>query len=170
MRHSFFVDCVPPTVTAQQKGVRIVRGRPLYYVKGKVRSARDFYWSIFEQNRPPVPFDGALRALIVLTYPWRSRETNKTRALRWVPMPVRPDWDNLGKLPYDVLSELSYWNDDGQVFDGRVVKGWGERPGVRVTIETVEFEFFAHLVGAEGEEAVFHTDEAIANMNGGRNV
>ena len=138
MTYSFFVECVPPTVTAQQKGVRVCGRRPVFFTKKKVERSQAMLWRLFEGHRPPVPFNGALRVTVVMTFPWRKSETKANRARGWMPMPVAPDWDNLAKTPFDVLSKLSFWCDDGQVFDGRLVKGWGDRPGIRVMIEPVE--------------------------------
>jgi len=132
---SFFVACVPPTVTAQQKGVRVRGKRPVFYTKERVRLAREMLWRLFEGHRPPVPLNGPLRVTVVMTFPWKAGESKANRAKGWMPMPVAPDWDNLAKTPFDVLSKLSFWCDDGQVFDGRLVKGWGEKPGIRVLIE-----------------------------------
>jgi Holliday junction resolvase RusA-like endonuclease len=135
---SFFVACVPPTVTAQQKGVRVCGKRPVFYTKKKVERSQDMLWRLFVDHCPPVPLNGALRVAVVMTFPWKRSETKANRARGWIPMPVEPDWDNLAKTPFDVLSKLSFWCNDGQIFDGRLVKGWGERPGIRVTIETEE--------------------------------
>lgn len=151
MTYSFFCPCTPPKATAQQKGVAFGGKRPIFYTKKKVRSTQEFYYALFFEHRPPCPFDGALRVTVVITFPWRKGERKAVRALGWVPMPVRPDFDNLSKTPFDTLSKLSFWCDDGQVFDGCVIKGWGNMPGVRVTIETVDGETFAHLIGAGTE-------------------
>ena len=154
MTHTFFCPCEPPRATAQQKGVCVSAGRPVFYTKRKVQRTQSLYWSLFIGHRPPCPFNGPLRVTVVLTFPWRKSETKAVRARGWVPMPVKPDFDNLSKTPFDTLSKLSFWCDDGQVFDGRVVKGWGDRPGVRVTIEEAgEGESFAHWAGEELEAA-----------------
>jgi Holliday junction resolvase RusA-like endonuclease len=65
-------------------------------------------------------------------------------------MPTGPDCDNLSKTPVDVLSKLSFWCNDSQIFDNRVVKGWGDFPGVRVTISEVDSnDNFSNMIGAE---------------------
>lgn len=148
MTYSFFCPCIPPKATAQQKGVNTSSGRPVYFTKKKVQHAHDLFTSLFVNLCPPVPFNGPIRVEVVMTFPWKKDETKHNRAKGWIPMPVRPDWDNLAKVPFDVLSDLSFWCDDGQVFDGRVIKGWGCEPGVRVTIEEVESNAFSQYVGA----------------------
>lgn len=136
--YSFFCPCDDlPRTTSQQKGVRVAGGKPMYYTKKKVQNAKDLFTSLFTGFRPPCPFNGPLRVQMVMTFPWRKSEPKANRARGWVPMPVKPDWDNLPKVPFDVMSNLSFWCDDGQIFDGRVIKGWGETPGVRVSITEV---------------------------------
>jgi Holliday junction resolvase RusA-like endonuclease len=147
MTHAFFCPCIPPRATAQQKGVCLAGGRPMFYTKRKVQRTQDLFYGLFLAHRPPCPFNGPLRVVVVITFPWRKGETKANRARGWMPMPVKPDWDNLAKTPFDTLSKLSFWCDDGQVFDGRLIKGWGDRPGVRVSIEEVGSEDFSHLIG-----------------------
>ena len=52
-----------------------------------------------------------------------------------LPNGARPDCDNLVKIVGDVLTKLQFYKDDGQVFDLRVSKFWGEKVGITVTIE-----------------------------------
>jgi len=148
MTYSFFCPCELPKTTAQQKGVSVVGGRPRFYTKAKVQRSKDFFYYLFVNLRPPLPFNGPLRVELVMTFPWKKGETKHNRSKGWVPMPVKPDWDNLAKVPFDVMSALSFWCDDGQVFDGRVLKGWGCEPGIRVTIEEIESNAFSQYVGA----------------------
>lgn len=159
MRWSFFVDCIPTRATAQQKGISILCSsqngvlhspKPVVYTKRSVESAKQLFAALFAGHRPPRPLDGPLRVTLVMTYPWRMNERKAVVAQGWAPMPVKPDFDNISKVPIDALSKLSFWNDDGQVFDGRVIKGWGGRPGVRVTIEEVDpGGDFRHMIGGE---------------------
>jgi len=158
MKIDFFCDCVPPKATAQQKGAcvvwraagagaRAVRAGdrlPVHgasvrvYTKRRVADTKRMFAALFAGRRPPRPLDGPLRVCVTFTFPWRKGEGRAARAKGWAPMPVRPDFDNLAKTVFDVMGGLSFWSDDGQVYDGRVVKGWGDRPGVRVEIEEVE--------------------------------
>jgi Holliday junction resolvase RusA-like endonuclease len=148
MTYSFFCPCTPPKATAQQKGVMVTTGRPVFYTKKNVQRSKDFFYWLFVNLRPPVPFNGPLRVEIILTFPWKASETKARRASGWLPMPVGPDFDNLSKTPIDVLSKLSFWCNDSQIFDGRIIKGWGDRPGVRVTIsEADDGEDFTHMIG-----------------------
>ena len=149
MTYSFFCPCTPPKATAQQKGVMVTGGgRPVFFTKKNVQRSKEFFYWIFISRRPPCPFNGAIRVEVVLTFPWRKGETKANRARGWVPMPVGPDFDNLSKTPIDVMSRLSFWCNDSQIFDGRIIKGWGAAPGVRVTIAEVDAdEDFKHLIG-----------------------
>lgn len=147
MTYSFFIACELPKATAQQKGVMVAGGRPVFFTKKHVQKSKDFFSYLLCNHRPPCPFNGPLRVWVVMTYPWKARETKANRAKGWLPMPVSPDWDNLSKTPFDVMTRLSFWCDDGQIFDGRVIKGWGERPGIRVRIEEALDHDFSEYIG-----------------------
>lgn len=162
MTYSFFCPCVPPKATAQQKGARVVgdadasgairNAKVRVHTKRHVEKAKALFTALFVDHRPPCPFNGPLRVQIVLTFPWNKGETKANRAKGWLPMPVGPDFDNLSKTPVDVLSRLSFWCNDSQIFDGRIIKGWGGEPGVRVRIEEVDGEDFSHMIGkGDGE-------------------
>jgi Holliday junction resolvase RusA-like endonuclease len=140
MTYSFFCPCELPRTTAQQKGVSVIGGRPRFFTKAKVQRSKDFFACLFVNLRPPYPFNGPIRVEVVMTFPWRKGETKKNRAKGWMPMPVGPDYDNLSKTPIDVMSKLSFWCNDSQIFDGRIIKGWGREPGIRVTIGEVDDE------------------------------
>lgn len=150
MTYSFFCPCMLPKATAQQKGCNVTSGRPVFYTKQNVQRSKDFFTALFFNLRPPVPFNGPLRVELVMTFPWSKGETKANRSRGWLPMPTGPDFDNLSKTPVDVLSKLSFWCNDSQLFDGRIIKGWGNTPGIRVTISEVDDnENFEHMIGAE---------------------
>ena len=72
MTYSFFCPCVPPTATAQQKGVMVRGGRPLFYTKKTVTKSQDFFTALFHSYRPPCPFNGPVKVTVILTFPWRK--------------------------------------------------------------------------------------------------
>lgn len=54
-----------------------------------------------------------------------------------VPMTAKPDRDNLDKVVLDALTEIGVWNDDAQVYAGKVAKYFAAVncvPGVKIVI------------------------------------
>ncbi len=127
---SFFLDCVPPTTTAQQKGVS--RGR--FFTKAKVKDAERLYCTLLVPHRPKAPLTGPLSAEITFTFPFRNGESKSVIAQGWMPHDKRPDCSNLVKLFEDCMGIVGFFGDDGQIADLRVRKGWGKKPGIGVTI------------------------------------
>ena len=83
------------------------------------------------------------KAVALLVHSFREipkswSQTDQERALADNILPTsRPDWDNYGKIT-DALNDL-VWKDDAQVWDGRVIKRYSDRPGLRIEVrEMVE--------------------------------
>lgn len=62
---------------------------------------------------------------------WSKSEHERALADNIVPT-SRPDWDNYGKIT-DALNEI-VWKDDSQVADGRSIKRYSDRPGLRIEV------------------------------------
>ena len=70
----FFLELAPPTVTAQEHKVRVVRGKPMFYDTPKLKNARAAFESMLRQYIPPCPMEGP----VALTVEWRfSTKTHK---------------------------------------------------------------------------------------------
>lgn len=145
----FFIDCVPPTTTAQQKGVSIVARKgghalsgakkfmPRFFKKGKVEAAEQQYLAYFWPKRPTKPMQGALRMEITFIFPWRQADLKKRLAGKlpaFVIKDTKPDHGNVLKLPEDVMTACRFWEDDGQIGECLTRKGWGDRTGVHVKV------------------------------------
>jgi len=131
----FFVPCIPPKATSQQKGIMMIGGKPRHFKKAHVREAEDTITSLFAEHRPDMPFQGAVKLTVYWTYPWRKSEPKKNRAggRKWCD--TRPDCSNIVKMVEDCLTRLNFWNDDSQVAALHVEKGWGDAPGIGIRIE-----------------------------------
>lgn len=129
------LDIVPPTTTAQQKGVFVRNGRARFFTKAKVRRSEDFLAALLSMHAPDAPFDCPVSLAVRWTFPWRKSE-RKSVVRAGVPTPhvSRPDLDNLEKALLDVLTRLRFWTDDSLVADKRTSKAWGPRPGIDLTI------------------------------------
>lgn len=65
----FFLQIDPPTATAQEKQVRVVRGKPLFYDPVPVKEAKSMLVSHLLPHRPDMPLDGPLALSAVWLFP-----------------------------------------------------------------------------------------------------
>ena len=102
------LDGNPSSVTQQQKGETIIKGRIHHYEKKNVRESKD---ALRWQLKPYVPKE-PLGGPIALKIEWRF-ELKRCKRRFW--KVTRPDLDNLEKGLLDVLTDMNFWNDDSQV-------------------------------------------------------
>lgn len=148
----FFIDCVPPTVTAQQKGEKTVLRKDWqerkaagksthatrHFKKKAVQEAEEQFIRWLLPHAPNLPIVGAVRFEVRFIWPWRAADLKK-RQKGEIKRPVllkdtKPDTDNLIKLMKDVMTGCRYWYDDGQVAEEDIRKGWGDRPGIHIRV------------------------------------
>jgi len=134
----FFIKCIPPKSTSQQKGIMMIGGKPRHFKKKKVAEAESNMLSLLTPFRPPKAFEGPLALEVTWTYPWRSSETKKSKAAGFKYCTTRPDSSNVIKLLEDCMTRLNFWNDDSQNSDLRIIRGWGDKPGIGVKITKLE--------------------------------
>jgi Holliday junction resolvase RusA-like endonuclease len=131
----FFVVCVPPTANHQNKQiVRIAKWHKLAD-KPELVAAKDMIDSLLTPHRPLAPQRGPVTLTLEFTWPWRSSESQRTRARRLIPRTSRPDCSNLAKTTEDRLAKLRFMEDDNQVVELVVRKFFGDHPGIGVLIE-----------------------------------
>ena len=131
----FFLQIHPPTATAQEKQVRIVRGKPLFYDPVPVKEAKNLLTTHLLLHRPDKPFEGALSLSTVWLFP--KGKTHKHGEWR----ETRPDTDNLQKLLKDCMTRCGFWKDDAQVARETAEKRWSDEPcGIYVEIEALKGE------------------------------
>ena len=127
----------PPTATAQEKQVRIVRGRPMFYEKAAAKEAKRLLISELTKHKPEQPMQGPIRLQVVWYFPKRKADRftgNKYKD-------TKPDTDNLQKGLKDCMTKVGFWNDDAQVAIERAAKYWtGGIPGILITVEELEGE------------------------------
>ena len=129
---NFFLDMIPPTVTAQEHKVMIRCGRPVFYDTPRLKEARRLYEHALRLNRPDTPLEGALALTVEWYFP---SKTHREGALRV----TRPDTDNLQKLLKDCMTKCGFWKDDAQVVRETVEKRWSDEP-TGIYIEITELE------------------------------
>ena len=132
---SFFVRCIPPKVTSQQKGVfSLGLGKGVRFFKKKaVLDSEKILSALFIPHRPAKPLEGPITVSICWMFPYRKGEPKARRGLG-IPCDVRPDLDNLNKTTCDVLQKLAFFKDDGQISALFLEKKWQEPSGISVCI------------------------------------
>lgn len=123
----------PPTITAQQKGVRVVHGRPFFYEKHEVTQARRTIEWAMKKYVPDEPIETPVRLTVKLGIP-----TNDKRKIRKGWKDTRPDLDNMLKLMLDCLTEMSFLKDDALIVQLVAEKKWTENGYIFIVIEDAE--------------------------------
>ena len=128
MRLEFFLPMRPPTATHQEKQVRVVNGKPVFYDPPQVRNARAKLTAHLGAYRPQRPMEGALRLVVKWCFPRGEHKDGEYRT-------SRPDTDNLQKLLKDCMTAVGFWKDDAQVASEVCEKFWAEIPGIYIRAE-----------------------------------
>lgn len=128
----FFLPMQPPTVTHQQKSVRIVNGKPLLYEPQELKNARAKLRDALVPHAPVSPAAGPVRLVTKWLFPVSGKHKDGEYKTS------KPDTDNLQKLLKDVMTDLHFWQDDAQVASEVIEKFWAERPGIFIYIEEVQ--------------------------------
>lgn len=124
MTIEFFIECDPPTATAQERKVKMGR-YPIFYDPDSVKYARELLTLHLRQHRPPRPLSGPVE----LRVDWNFRaRTHKPGTWR----DTKPDTDNLQKLLKDCMTRTGFWKDDAQVALETASKRWEKVPGIRI--------------------------------------
>ena len=128
----FFIatDTIPRT-SSQEKGCRVVRGRPKFYTKQKVQDAKQFYSISLKMHRLAEPIKGAIDLTINFFYPVRKPHKDGE------PKTTRGDLDNMAKGFIDVMTSLGFWEDDAQIVRLHLTKSYCSPSGIMVTIKRI---------------------------------
>lgn len=138
-----FIDCVPPTTTAQQhKRIFKTRdGRAFLGTDAKGNRVQAELCALLSAHVPPQDFprDMPLTVSIEFAFPYRKSEKKRViREKRVIPHASRPDVDNLVKFLLDCMTRTHFWNDDGQVFSLSLRKVYSAEPGIGIRIDAVD--------------------------------
>ena len=126
---NFFIAIKPPTATAQERKVKVVNGKPVFYDPPAVKAAKELFSAYLAQHRPPQPLTGGLSLRVLWLFP---RGTHPHGAWRT----TKPDTDNLQKLLKDCMTRVGFWEDDAQVAREIIEKRWSDEPcGIYIEIE-----------------------------------
>ena len=128
-----FVRCIPPAVTAQQKRVHYVNGKPVFFHGAKMREQTNAWTSLLQPYQPDKPLDGPLELSIRLVYP-HLKSTKPRDVPKLLPKTSRPDVGNATKHLEDLLTRLRFIEDDARVARLLVEKFWGPESKVGIYI------------------------------------
>lgn len=120
-----------PTTTHQEKQVKVVNGKPVFYEPDELKAARKKLQAHLGGHVPDEPYTGAVRLLVKWCFPITGKHKNGEYKTS------KPDTDNLQKLLKDVMTGLKFWKDDALVASEIVEKFWAEVPGIYISIESL---------------------------------
>jgi Holliday junction resolvase RusA-like endonuclease len=131
MRTEFFMTMIPPTVTHQEKQVRVVNGKPQFYEPDELKAARSKLQAHLAKHIPESKYTGPVRAMVKWCFPITGKHKDGEYKA------TKPDTHNLNKLLFDVMTDLGYWTDDALVASEIIEKFWAKYPGIYVAIENL---------------------------------
>lgn len=123
----FFMAMVPPTITYQEKQVRAVNGKPMFYEPQELKAARSKLEAYLAQHKPDQKYRGPVELVATWCFPRGSHKDGEYRI-------TKPDTDNLQKLLKDCMTEVGFWKDDALVCREIVEKFWAEIPGIFIRV------------------------------------
>lgn len=130
----FTLNIVPPTATAQGKGVRVVDGKPCFFTKARQKQDTAFLTALLLPHVPATAFASPVFVFIGWRFPWRKADRPAMRM--WGPSPhgTKPDLDNLEKSLLDAMTRLGFWSDDGLVARKLTEKLRADAPAIEIAI------------------------------------
>lgn len=132
MRTEFFMPMLPPTKTHQQKKVRVVKGKPIFYEPAELAAVRYKLESHLSQHVPDQKYTGAVRLVTKWCFPITGKHQDGEYK------GTKPDLDNSFKMFADVCTKLGYWTDDNLIASLVIEKFYAKIPGIYVCIEEIK--------------------------------
>lgn len=129
-KHFFLPMKRIPTVTHQQKKVRVIRGKTVFYEPPRLAAARTLFEASLASYAPPEPIASGVRLAVKWIFP-RGDHPDGAYKL------TKPDTDNLQKLFKDCMTAVGFWKDDALVCSEICEKFYGEPSGIYVQVETL---------------------------------
>lgn len=125
----FFLKMNPPTTTHQEKQVRVVDGRPVFYEPAELTAARAKLIAHLYGWTPGKKLEGhPLELVTKWCFPKGNSHRNGEYRI------TKPDTDNLQKLLKDCMTECGFWKDDALVCREIVEKFWADIPGIYIRV------------------------------------
>lgn len=123
----------PPTVTAQESKVAVVRNKPIIYKPEKIKQAKKELIKHLMPFKPKELMEGPIELKVVWLFPRGKRHKH----FEW--RVTRPDTDNLEKMLKDCMTEVGFWKDDALVVSETVYKIWSDEPtGISIELNALD--------------------------------
>ena len=135
------IPCIPPKATSQMKGACRTSSGVRFFKKANVAAAEQNLLSLVRAEMPAewkTIEAGPVELQVLFVWPWRKSEPMRERINGAKHMDVKPDCSNIIKMLEDCLTRLNVWRDDSQVACLRVVKLWGDKPGISIRVMKIE--------------------------------
>lgn len=130
---SFFVPLKKiPTVTHQQKRVRVVSGKPMFYEDDRLGQARELFMAHLSKHAPVEPTTGPVQLIVK----WLYQKPVKAQSGQY--KTSKPDLDNAQKLLQDCMTDLKFWNDDAQIASLVSEKFYSDVTGIYIEYRKLE--------------------------------
>lgn len=120
---------LPPTKTHQQKKVKVVNGKPVFYEPAELKAVRVKLQGHLAGHVPEQEYTGAVRLITKWCFPITGKHQDGEYK------GTKPDTDNLQKMLKDCMTDLCFWTDDALVASEIIEKFWAARPGIYIKIE-----------------------------------
>lgn len=128
-RIEFFMPMIPPTITAQEKKIRVVNGKPQVYDPPELKAAKMKLRAHLIPHIPDQPFDGALRLVVKWCFPITGKHYDGEYKY------TSPDTDDLNKALKDIMENLNFYVNDARVASEIIEKFWAEITGIYIRLE-----------------------------------
>lgn len=123
----------PPTVTAQESKVAVVRNKPIIYKPEKIKQAKKELIKHLMPFKPKEQMQGPIELKVVWLFPRGKRHKH----FEW--RVTKPDTDNLEKMLKDCMTEVGFWKDDALVVSETVYKIWSDEPtGISIELNALD--------------------------------
>lgn len=115
---NFKMEMNPNTLRVGQFGgkrIKVAGGRAMFFKSKEYTACHDELSLRLKRYAPKEPIKGAVALHVKLIYPFLKNTPKYLRECGELWKGTSPDCDNLVKGLKDVMTELGYWKDDGQV-------------------------------------------------------
>lgn len=127
----FFMPMIPPTITAQEKKITVVNGKPKLYDPPELAAAKNKIKSNLIPFIPDQPLDGALRLVVKWCFPITGKHHDGEYKY------TKPDTDDLNKALKDIMETLGFYVNDSRVASETIEKFWAKVPGIWIHLEKI---------------------------------
>lgn len=133
--NEFVIKGSPPTRTAQQRGLRVIRGHAQFYEKKEVAQAKAYLADQMLTYVPEDPYNCKIYLRVLWLFDKKSLTKKEWRTFN----DHRPDLDNLCKGLLDVMVDVGFFDDDSTIIKLDLTKAWSrEYPGLFIQIIQID--------------------------------